>query len=89
MSAVLEEPEFDILVSDTKANLINASIGELEKIRRTYPDFLSKLKKEPHDQVVINCMYSWKSHRQHKRKISEIQKYSKMFLVPWQKKLKE
>jgi rubrerythrin len=87
LSAGLEEPEFQILISDTKANLIIASEGELEKIRKTYPDFLAKLKKESHDQAVINCMYSWKSHRQHKRKISEIRKYSKTFFGPVARKI--
>ena len=87
LSAALEEPEFKIFISGTKANLINASEGELEKIRKTYPDFLAKLKKESHDQAVINCMYSWKSHRQHKRKISEIRKYSKIFFGPVAKKI--
>jgi rubrerythrin len=79
LEAGLEEPEFKILILDTKANLISASEGELKKIKETYPDFLNKLKKESHDKAVISCMYSWKSHRQHKRKISEIQKYSKWF----------
>ena len=87
LSAGLEEPQFDILILDTKANLINASKNELEKIRRTYPAFLAKLKKESHDQAVISFMYSWKSHRQHKRKISEIQKYSKMFFGPVARKI--
>jgi rubrerythrin len=87
LSAGLEKPEFVIIASGTKANLIKASEGELEKIRKTYPDFLAKLKKESHDQAVINCMYSWKSHRQHERKISEIRKYSKMFFGPVARKI--
>jgi rubrerythrin len=87
MSRLLEEPEFEISISDTKANLINASKGELEKIQRTYPEFLAKLKKESHDQAVVHCAYSWKSHRQHKRKISEIEKYSKLFFGPVAKKI--
>ncbi len=87
LSAGLEEPELEILTSDTKANLIKALKGELEKIRRIYPDFLAKLNKESHDQAVINCMYSWKSHRQHKRKISEILYYSKMFFGPVARKI--
>jgi rubrerythrin len=79
LSAGLEEPESEILILDTKPNLLNAAKGELKKIKKTYPDFLAKLKKESHDQAVINCMYSWKSHRQHRRKINEIRKYSKQF----------
>ena len=38
-----------------------------------------KLKKESYDEAVINCMYSWKSHQQHKEKIKEILKYCNMF----------
>jgi rubrerythrin len=87
LNAGLEEPEFEILILDTKANLISASEGELKKIKETYPDFLTKLKNESHDNAVINCMYSWKSHRQHKRKISEIQKYSKWFFGSVAKKI--
>jgi rubrerythrin len=87
LNAGLEEPEFEIFILDTKANLISASEAELKKIKETYPDFLAKLKKESHDQAVINCMYSWKSHRQHKRKISEIQKYSKWFFGSVAKKI--
>jgi len=79
LNSELEEPQFEILISDTKANLTKAADGELKKIKTTYRDFLAKLKIESHDQAVISCMYSWKSHRQHRRKIKEIQKYSKQF----------
>jgi rubrerythrin len=87
LSAGPEEPDFEIEILDTKTNLINASEGELKKIKETYPDFLTKLKKESHDKAVINCMYSWKSHRQHKSKISEIQKYSEWFFGSVAKKI--
>lgn len=79
LSAAPEAPEFKILILDTKANLINASEGELKKIKQTYPDFLAKLKNESYAPAVVNCMYSWKSHQQHERKIGEIRKYSEMF----------
>lgn len=79
LNAGPEAPEFEILVLDTKANLINAAEGELKKIKQTYPDFLAKLKNESYAQAVINCMYSWKSHQQHERKINEIRRYSEMF----------
>ena len=87
LSVELEEPEFEILTLDTKANLINATEAELKKIKKTYPNFLGKLKKESHDQAVINCMYSWKSHQQHKRKINEIRDYSKLFFGSVAKKI--
>ena len=79
MNAGPAEPEFEVLIMDTKTNLIKATEGELKKIKKTYPDFLAKLKKESHDQAVINCMYSWKSHKQHRRKIGELRKYSEDF----------
>jgi rubrerythrin len=79
LSVVVNEPELEISISDTKANLRNAADKELIKITKTYPDLLSKLETESHDQAVINCMYSWKSHGQHEKKIKEIQKYSGIF----------
>ena len=87
LSAGLGEPESEILILDTKPNLLNAAEGELKKIKKIYPDFLARLKKESHDQAVINCMYSWKSHRQHRRKINEIRKYSKQFFGAVAKKI--
>ena len=75
----VEKSTFDISLGDTKANLRNAAEKELIKITKTYPDFLAQLKNESYDQAVINCMYSWKSHRQHEEKIAQIQRYSKFF----------
>lgn len=89
LSSKLQEPEFEVSISDTKANLIKASEGELKKIKVTYPDFLAKLKKESHDQAVISCMYSWKSHKQHERKIDEIRKYSPLFFGHVAKEIEE
>ena len=83
----LEEPKFEILLSDTQTNLTNAAENELKKIKNTYRDFLAKLKEESHDQAVISCMYAWKSHRQHRKQIKEIQKYSKQFFGAVAKKL--
>ena len=79
LSSKLEEPQFEVLISDTRANLTRAAESELKKIKNTYRDFLAKLKEESHEQAVISCMYAWKSHRQHRRQIKEIQKYSKQF----------
>jgi rubrerythrin len=87
LNAKPEEPELEILISDTKANLTNAAENELKKIKITYRKYLANLKKESHDQAVINCMYSWKSHRQHRRKINEIRKYSKQFFGAVAKKI--
>ena len=85
----LEEPDLEIQILNTRLNLINASEGELKKIRETYPDFFVRLKKESHDPAILNCMYSWKSHQQHKEKISEIRKYSEDFFSLVAKRIEE
>jgi rubrerythrin len=87
LSSELKEPQFEILISDTKTNLTKTAESELQKIKNTYRDFLAKLKEESHDQAVISCMYAWKSHRQHRRQIKEIQKYSKQFFGAVAKKI--
>ena len=74
-----DDPSINLLILDTKANLNAAAQNELIKINETYPLYLQRLKSEMHDQAVINCMYAWKSHRQHEEKIEEIEKYSKRF----------
>ncbi len=66
-------------VKSTRDNLKRASQKELEKIERTYPDFLQELEAEACDEAIVNCMYSWKSHRQHEQKVREIRRYSGMF----------
>ena len=83
------EPDVDAIILNTKANLIKATENELKKIKITYPDMLARLKTESHDQAVVNCMYSWKSHQQHKRKIGEIRKYSPFFFGHVAKKLED
>ena len=76
-----------IHIADTKSNLITAAKKELEKIKTTYPNFLRKLEKEECEEAIINCMYSWKSHRQHEEKIREIKKYSGIFFGRVAKKI--
>jgi len=66
-------------VRDTKSNLLKAAAEELEKIERTYPEFLKKLETELCEEAIINCMYSWKSHCQHEEKVKTIQRYSGLF----------
>ncbi|WP_291316711.1 ferritin family protein [Desulfuromonas sp.] len=66
-------------VKDTRANLKTAAKKELEKIETTYPDFLQALEAEACDEAIVNCMYSWKSHRQHERKVREIDRYAGLF----------
>jgi rubrerythrin len=74
-------------VSDTKSNLISSAENELEKIETTYPEFLKKIKTEECEDAIINCMYSWKSHRQHEAKVKTIQKYSGVFFGSVAKKI--
>ncbi|WP_432822915.1 rubrerythrin family protein [Trichloromonas sp.] len=68
-----------IEVKGTQANLKRAAQKELEKIETTYPGFLRDLETEACDEAIVNCMYSWKSHRQHERKVRNINRYSGMF----------
>ena len=79
LSTEIAEPDIEALVLDTKSNLRKAAKNELIKIEKTYPDYLLRLGAESHDQAVINCMYSWKSHCQHEEKINEVRRYSKLF----------
>ncbi|MCD4717561.1 MAG: hypothetical protein K8R45_12590 [Desulfobacterales bacterium] len=59
-------------VRDTKSNLITSTKNELKKIKTIYPNFLHKLEIEECEEAIINCMYSWKSHRQHEEKVKEM-----------------
>lgn len=68
-----------IEVDDTRTNLKRAADKELEKIEKIYPDFLQALDAEAHEDAIVNCMYSWKSHRQHEQKIRDIHRYSRFF----------
>ena len=69
----------DVNVNDTKTNLRESANNELEKIKKVYPDFLAQLEKEGHEEAIVNCMYAWKSHKQHEKKINEIHKYAGAF----------
>jgi len=87
LGATLEKTEISVSIAATKANLNIAAIKELEKISKFYPEILKKLSSESHDQAVINCMYSWKSHQQHEEMINDIKKYSGLFFRPLAKKI--
>jgi rubrerythrin len=76
-----------ISIADTKANLNIAALKEMEKIYKFYPEIFKKLSSESHDQAVINCIYSWKSHQQHEKVIKKIKKYSGLFFNPLAKKI--
>lgn len=68
-----------IEIGNTKANLRISAKNELQKIENIYPAFLQKLETESCDDAIINCMYSWKSHRQHEKKVKEILRFSGLF----------
>lgn len=85
--AEIGEPEIDVEILDTKSNLRNASEKELLKINKTYPDFLATLEKESYAQAIITCVYSWKSHQQHGKKINEIRRYSGVLFNSLAKKI--
>lgn len=75
----VSEASQPIEINDTRANLKLAADKELEKIEKTYPDYLLALEAEAHEDAIVNCMYSWKSHRQHEQKIKDIHRYSGLF----------
>ena len=66
-------------ISDTRSNLKRAAEKELHKIKTFYPEALKILETESCEQAIVSCMYSLKSHRQHKEKVKEIKKYSGLF----------
>lgn len=71
--------QITIEVSETKINLKKASQSELTKIQTTYPDFIRELETEACEEAIIDCVYSWKSHQQHERKVQEIERFSGFF----------
>ena len=87
LGSSIEDPEIPVIVDDTKSNLKNAAIKELEKIEKSYPTFLKQLSSESHDQAIKYCVYSLKSHQQHEEIIRSIKKHSGMFFKPLAKKI--
>ena len=79
--------EIHVTIGNTKKNLRVAAIKELEKINDFYPRIIRELSSESHDQSVINCMYSWKSHQQHEKIITSIKRYSGLFFSPLASKI--
>ncbi len=76
-------------VRDTKSNLSRSAEREMEKINITYPGFLITLETESCEEAIINCMYSWKSHRQHEEKVEEMLRYSGFFFGMMAKKIEK
>jgi len=73
--------------ADTKRNLNDAANKELEKIHQFYPRVYDTLLSESHDQAILYCMYSWKSHKQHEILIRDIKMYSGIFFEPLARKI--
>jgi len=69
----------EIDVRDTKSNMQKAAQHELMKIKTVYPALLRELEAESCEEAIVNCVYSWKSHKQHEEKVKQIGKYSGMF----------
>jgi rubrerythrin len=81
--------EINVTIGSTKQNLRIAAIKELEKINEFYPRIIKDLSSESHDQSVINCMYSWKSHQQHEKMIASVKRYSGLFFSSLARKIED
>jgi len=79
LGTFIHEEKPSLSISNTKKNLKDAARGEMEKITKTYPDFLKRLSVESYDRAIVNCMYSLKSHRQHEAEIRLIAKFAGLF----------
>lgn len=69
----------DVGVSNTKANLEKAAKHEIQLIEEFYPESISRIEPEKHASAVKACMYSWKSHKQHRDHIDSIAKWTGIF----------
>ena len=79
LGTLVSEKRHAVSISNTKKNLKDAALGEMEKITVTYPNFLKRLSVESYDRAIVNCMYSLKSHRQHEKEIRLIARYAGLF----------
>lgn len=89
LGAFIEEKAIPVSLADTKTNLNKAAIKELRNIEDFYPRIINDLSLESHDEAILSCMYSWKSHRQHEEMIRKIKKYSGVFFKSLSKKIEE
>lgn len=87
LASSIIQKEISISIGDTKSNLKEAAIKEIEKIEKFYPEILKQLSSESHDKAIISCVYSWKSHKQHEKFIKQIEKNSGIFFKPLAKKI--
>lgn len=89
LGSSIKNKDINVSIKNTKDNLNIAATKELEKINKFYPEIIKKLSTESHNQSVVNCMYSWKSHKQHAAMITDIKKYSGLFFGILAKKIEE
>jgi len=87
LASAIKQKKIPVFVADTKSNLKEAAIKELEKIEKFYPEILKQLSSESHDKAIISCVYSWKSHKQHEQFIKQFEKNSGIFFKPLAKKI--
>jgi rubrerythrin len=85
----IKKKEILLSIDSTKSNLNKAATNELKKINEFYPKIIQNLSTESHDQAVMNCMYSWKSHQQHEEIIKDIKKYSGLFFKSLAKEIEK
>lgn len=79
LGSTIKDNEIYVDIGGTKENLNISAIQELEKMNVFYPRIIRELSEESHDQSVLNCMYSWKSHQQHEKIITNVKRYSGLF----------
>ena len=89
LGSQINDNEINVCIGNTKENFSTAAIKELEKINEFYPNIIKNISSESHDQSVINCMYSWKSHEQHEKIITNIKRFSGLFFRPLANKIEE
>jgi rubrerythrin len=68
-----EPPAEDLAVRKTRENLKTACDRELEEIDRKYPAMLERMQPEGHEESVRFLTYAWKSEKQHRDLLKEIE----------------
>lgn len=60
----------------TKDNLIRCAKAELNSIENFYPSIVERLQEEQHSDALKVIRYSWESHKQHRKMIKKVLKWS-------------
>lgn len=69
----------EISAGATRENLIRAADSEMASIDAFYPKLLEQLKPEGHEDATTLVHYAWASEKQHRDKISQIQRWTATF----------